>query len=62
MRIGNIQALIDKYYEEEMAVIRAKPLWEQFDGPMRAALRYRAKERAQRRAIKEQAQSDMEVI
>ena len=38
-----------------MAVIRAKPLWEQFDGPMRAALRYQAKQRAQRRAVKEMA-------
>lgn len=50
--------MIDKYYEEEMAAVRAKAMWELYDGPMRAALRYKAKERAQRRAIKEQAQQD----
>lgn len=50
--------MISKYYEEEMAAIRAKPLWEQFDGPMRAALRYRAKERALRRALRDQKDSD----
>ena len=52
--------MIDKYYEEEMAAVRAKAMWELYDSPMRAALRYKAKERAQRRA-KEQAQNDSEM-
>ena len=42
-----------------MAAVRAKKMWDQFDGPMRAALRYQAKQRAQRRAVKEMAQLEL---
>lgn len=50
--------MVKKHYEEEMAKVRAKPLWDKFDGPMRAALRYKAKERAIRQAQKEFMKND----
>jgi hypothetical protein len=63
--IGNtlerIQTLIDEIYAKEMAVIRGKPLWDLFDGPMRSALRYQAKERAKRKALR-MVESDSKLI
>jgi hypothetical protein len=49
--------LIEKYFQEEMDIIRAKPMWAKFDFHMRVALRYKARERAQRRATREMAQA-----
>jgi len=45
--------LIECYYQEEIKKVKARPLWEQFDSPMRAALRYQARKRAERRAAQE---------
>jgi len=44
---------VEKYYQENMQQIHQSPMWEQFDSPMRAALRYRARERATIKAKKE---------
>jgi hypothetical protein len=45
--------LFARYYNEEMEMVRRKPVWSQAEAELRAFLIKKARDRAHRRAVKE---------